>query len=390
MRVLFASHTSRISGAERSFLDLLGLLPQSVEATLACPPGPLADRVRALDIPVVGLPEIGGLGGGRLVGAARIAYAALVLRGRAAATRADLVHATSVRAGLAAVLSSRLGGPRVVVDVRDCLSAIGAPGKAQRFLARAGCTVIANSDHTAASFRAATGTSPRVVRPLVDLEPFLKPALSRTQARRRLGLPEGAPVLAVVGQISPWKGQRDAIQAMSRLRRTFPDAVLLLAGDVKFDVATHHDNRAYEASLRAQADALGEAVHFAGEREDIAALLPGVDILLVPSWEEPFGRVVLEGMASGVTVIATAIGGPSEVIRDGVDGVLLPPRTPDRWAAAASALLLDPARRSRIGAAARARAQDFQDERDDRLAAVIDTYLRPRGCAEPLGATSLV
>jgi glycosyltransferase involved in cell wall biosynthesis len=64
-------------------------------------------------------------------------------------------------------------------------------------------------------------------------------------------------------------------------------------------------------------------------------------VLLVPSWAEPFGRVVIEGMAMGVPVIATAEGGPAEIIEDGVDGVLLPPRAPERWAHEVRRLLAD-------------------------------------------------
>jgi glycosyltransferase involved in cell wall biosynthesis len=390
MKVLYATHTSRISGAERSLLDLLALLPRGIEPTVACPPGPLAERVRAVGIPVVRLPEIGGLGRGRAVAALEIARAGLALRRRAALTRTDLVHAASLRAGLATVVATRLGGPPSVVDVRDCLGPDGAAGSAQRLVARNGCTVIANSQHTAASFRAATGVSPRIVHPLVDLDPFLHPRLGREETRRRLGLPARAPVLAVVGQLTPWKAQDDAVRMLRILRTTFPDATLLIAGDVKFDGATRHDNHAYERSLRMLAAPLGGAVHFLGERGEVNDILPALDILLVPSWEEPFGRVVLEGMAAGIAVIATTIGGPKEILRDGVEGVLLPPRRPDRWTTEVSALLHDDERRSRIAVAARERALRFQHEREHRLAAVLEMYREPLGELTAVEASVLV
>jgi glycosyltransferase involved in cell wall biosynthesis len=81
-----------------------------------------------------------------------------------------------------------------------------------------------------------------------------------------------------------------------------------------------------------------------------------IDILLVPSWEEPFGLVVLEGMASGIPVIATASGGPLEIIRSGVNGILVPPRDPKSLALAVASIS---AQRESIIPAARERAQDF-------------------------------
>jgi glycosyltransferase involved in cell wall biosynthesis len=86
--------------------------------------------------------------------------------------------------------------------------------------------------------------------------------------------------------------------------------------------------------------------------------MAALDLLLVPSWREAFGRVAAEAMAMGVPVLATATGGPAEIVRDGRDGVLLEPRDPARWAEAIDALLGDPARRAAMGSTARRRARE--------------------------------
>ena len=390
MKVLYAAHTGRISGAERSLLDLLSLLPASIEPTVACPLGALKERVHALGIETVALPEIRGVGAGPGTALYEIGRAGVALRRRARATHADLVHAASVRAGLAAALAARLGGPEFVVDIRDCLPSGGASGAAQRLLARTSAMAMANSEHTAESFRAATGVSPRVVHPLVDLNPFLRAPLDREAARSLLGLNADAPVLAVVGQVTPWKAQTDAVRMLEGIQRTFPAAMLVIAGDVTFDAATRHDNRAYEASLRTIAAPLGDAVRFLGDRDDISTLLAAVDVLLVPSWDEPFGRVVIEGMASGVPVVATTVGGPPEILNDGVEGLLRPPREPERWTDEIVALLDDPDRRERIGAAGRSRALAFQKSRRDRLSTVLDVYGERSSSVEAVEAPSLV
>jgi len=100
-------------------------------------------------------------------------------------------------------------------------------------------------------------------------------------------------------------------------------------------------------------------VRFLGHREDIAEVLAALDVLLMPSWEEPFGRVAVEGMALGIPVVATKVGGPAEVIDDGYDGLLLPPKRPEMWASRVQELLADGDLRSRIGQRARRKASRF-------------------------------
>jgi type III pantothenate kinase len=86
-----------------------------------------------------------------------------------------------------------------------------------------------------------------------------------------------------------------------------------------------------------------------------------IDVLLVPSWEEPFGLVLLEGMASGIPVVSTAAGGPLDIIRSGVEGILVPPR--DANALAEAVRSLEPLR-DRMIRAARLRAETEFDIRN--------------------------
>jgi glycosyltransferase involved in cell wall biosynthesis len=180
--------------------------------------------------------------------------------------------------------------------------------------------------------------------------------------RAQLRLPQAALCIGVVGQITPWKGQLDAIRALALLRDRFPAAHLLLVGEVKFARrSTRYDNVAYAAELRSEIGRqdLWDRVQLLGERSDLPDVMSAMDVLLVPSWEEPFGRVVIEAMALGVAVIATSVGGTVEIITDGVDGLLLGPREPEAWAAALARLIESAELRSRIGEAAATRAADF-------------------------------
>jgi glycosyltransferase involved in cell wall biosynthesis len=98
-------------------------------------------------------------------------------------------------------------------------------------------------------------------------------------------------------------------------------------------------------------------VTFLGEREDVAEILAATDLLLAPSWEEPFGRAVIEALAMEVPVAATAVGGPAEILQPGVDGVLLPPRRPETWTAEIVELLGDQPRLRAMGANGRRNAE---------------------------------
>jgi glycosyltransferase involved in cell wall biosynthesis len=141
-----------------------------------------------------------------------------------------------------------------------------------------------------------------------------------------------------LGQISPHKGHDDAIEALRRLSTGFR---LLIAGK---------GEAGYLDQLRKKS--VGLPVEFLGFVE-LPQFFSMVDILAVPSWEEPFGIVLLEAMASGVPVIATNRGGPSEIIRSALHGVLVPARDPAALASAIQSLAEDGERRQLISKSAR-------------------------------------
>jgi glycosyltransferase involved in cell wall biosynthesis len=379
MRVLYVNHTSHMSGGERSLLSLLGGLPGDVRAHVACPGGPLADAVRQLGVDVLPLPGTAGslkLHPTRTPRAvAELTLAALAVRRHARAVQADLVHANSIRAGLTAGMAARLGGPPAISHVRDCLPPGRVSSLTRRLVSSMSAVVLANSRHTAARF-AVDGTRAAVLvaHSPIDLRQFDPARVDRIAARDRLGLAPSDVALGVIGQLTPWKGQDDAVRATAEVRRVHPDVRLLLAGSAKFvSGATRHDNLAYVRRLEELVEQLGlrEHVSFLGERDDVPELMRALDVLLVPSWEEPYGRAVVEAMAMGVPVIATEVGGPAEIIRDG-EGVLLPPRRPELWARELVPLIRDPQARAALGEAGRARASAFGVEAH--VADVIAVY----------------
>ncbi len=335
MKILYVNHTSSPSGAERSLLELAARMRQGADVVLAAPAGRLLEEGRSLGIDVVELeiPPVSfrsGVGSGV---SSELVRAGLALRALARDLGADIVHAGSTRAGLVSALA-RPAAPRVV-DVRDLLPR-GQVGRLVRFVLRTSAeALVFNSAYTADSFGPAWPARSAVVPPAIAHNHLLELPI------RGRGDP---PTLGVVGQITPWKGQDDAIRTLALVRESIPETRLRIIGAVVFGGGRHSfDNEAYARSLPTLAKELGvaDAVDFAGSTDDIGSALRALDVLLVPSWEEPFGRVVTEGMAAGVPVVATNRGGPTEQIQEGVTGFLVEPRSPSGWVEPVTRLLRD-------------------------------------------------
>ena len=367
MRILYVNQTAQMSGAERSLLSLLKGLESEPEPLVGCPPGELAEAVREIGIDFA--PIVGTEASFRLHpvhtsrGIAEIARSSLQIRQLASRFAADLVHANTSRASLLALLARRRPGPPVLAHIRDW-----APeGRFSRFvlgmIARRADMVVANSAYVASQFDGLPVRQPvRVVHNPVDLGRFDPASADGGAIRRKLGVPGDALVLAVIAQLTPWKGQDDAIEAFAALPPSDPETILLLVGSAKFSgPGTRFDNVAFEGRLRRLANELGvaERVRFAGERSDIPDVLAATDLLLMPSWREAFGRIAIEAMAMGVPVVATDVGGPAEIVRPGIDGLLLPPRDPVAWSRGLGPILENARKREDMGEQGLARARDF-------------------------------
>jgi len=176
------------------------------------------------------------------------------------------------------------------------------------------------------------------------------PIQERARRREELGLPNDRPVVAITGQVSEVKGIWEYVEAADKLRGK--DAVFAVLGD---DLRSQGTVRR-EMEARVNARGLTERFRFLGFRENAPELIQAFDIVAAPSRIEPFGLASLEAMAVARPVVASRVGGIPEVVRDGVDGLLVPPEDPDSLAAAISHLLDYPDERRAMGLQGRQRA----------------------------------
>lgn len=155
------------------------------------------------------------------------------------------------------------------------------------------------------------------------------------EAWRALGLsPDLGPYVGCLGRLCPSKGHDTLLRAASLLQGRRRRLTVVFVGD---DPA----QGTYEQRLRSLATRLGVRVRFCGYHADAARYLPAFELLAVPSRAEPFGLVTAEALARGVPVIATHTGGSAEIIRDGVEGLLVAPDDPEALAVALERLLAD-------------------------------------------------
>jgi glycosyltransferase involved in cell wall biosynthesis len=185
-----------------------------------------------------------------------------------------------------------------------------------------------------------------------------EPGATTTSSARVRG-PDAALTFGVVGRLAPQKGQREFLVAFATAFVDEPSSRARVIGAALFG------EDAYAESLRTLAVDLGIAhrVDFVGFVGDVATELGHLDALVVPSLvPEGFGLTVVEGMAAGLPVVAPDAGGPAEIIRHDVDGLLVPPGDTVALADALRRLAADPTTRRRLGDAARSRAGDFTPE----------------------------
>jgi glycosyltransferase involved in cell wall biosynthesis len=178
------------------------------------------------------------------------------------------------------------------------------------------------------------------------------PAPSADSPPADLELPADVPIVGIVGRLQPWKGQDRLLRAQLILgTRGQPMHTVIVGGD------SYGRSPDYAASLEPLARELGisDSVTMTGEVPDADPFLQRMDILVNASDPEPFGIVILEGMARGVAVVAVNSGGPAEFVEDGVTGMLARSGEPEALADAIEPLLLSPAMRAQVGHAGRER-----------------------------------
>ncbi|MGY1624749.1 glycosyltransferase [Geodermatophilus sp. SYSU D00965] len=219
-----------------------------------------------------------------------------------------------------------------------------AGGRIERAVLRRADTVVVLTERAAAALRADGVPADRVVVVPSGFDPALFAA-----AHDDVFPAAGRPRIGYVGRLAPQKQADLLVAAFGRMRQS---ADLVVVGD-----GPDRDRVRALAASSPRADRItlaGFVAHTA-----VPAVLASLDVLVLPSAYEEMGSVLTEAMAAGLPVVASAVGGIPEVVRDGGSGLLVPPGDVDALAAALDRVVADPRLRTRLAAGARARARDY-------------------------------
>jgi glycosyltransferase involved in cell wall biosynthesis len=334
-----------LGGAQDNTLYTVAHLSAAFRPSLVCGEGGILDEEarRISGVPVTFVPS--------LVRDLRPHRDLVALRRLARILRRDrpaIVHTHSSKAGFLGRLAARLAGVPVVIHT---IHGFGfndrQPAPLRSLLVGLERAVAPLTTHFIAVSRAnleegaALGIVPRgratLIRSGIRIAEF--EAAARDPAlrdggglRRELGLPDGAPLVGMVACLKPQKSPLDFVEVAARVAAAVPGAAFVLAGDGEL-----------RGRVQERADALGlrGRLHLLGWRRDIPRVMAALDVLVLTSLWEGLPRVIPAAIAAGVPVVATAIDGTTDVLKDGETGLVRPPRDVAGLAAGVGRLLRD-------------------------------------------------
>lgn len=384
-RILYIHHGGGLGGAPLSLFYLLQQLDRSryEPIVLTLRPGPVVDLYRkngiethvAAGIADFSHTELEWYGNADLwrlpMQVARFWPSIFAARRYLRQFKPDLVHLNSSTLAAPARAARREGLP-LVWHIREPI-ANGYFGLRRRWLTghieHDASRIIAISDYDASRLRPSNKI--RVIYNFVDFATFDR-SLSPGEARRKLNLTPAQNVVTLLGGVAYPKGTLVFVQALPLVRKAVPNIKFLVVGPppavgdtsrlkslAKFLLrADAYDRQVMAAASPAIA---GGHIRFTGIRSDMPAVLAATDVLAFPSVVPHFARPIIEAGAMAKPVVASRLGGPLELVQEGVTGLLVPPADPAALADAIITVLKDPARAKAMGEAGYAQAREKFD-----------------------------
>ena len=265
----------------------------------------------------------------------------------------QLIHSNTLWDNQYGVVTAKLTGIPHILHVR------GFPEReaSWKSLYNLGSLAICNSEHTKNIFLKYSRFKKKieVVYNAVDTRKFKPDQNRRLEVRRRYGFVDSDFVMGMAGRLAEEKGQLFLLKALLRILNKNPHYKILIAGDAKIHPGTHYPE---QIASYIQQNGLGGNVILTGHVEDMNGFYNALDLFLLPSFREPFGRVLIEAMAMEIPVLASRVHGVPEVVDLEINGYLVDPNDAEGWRDCIHKLIHDESLRSRFGKAGRRKVLD--------------------------------
>ncbi len=266
--------------------------------------------------------------------------------------RPHIIHSWLIHAALLGRVMGRLTGVPIIVTARHSVDfGSGLRQRLNRWTSHLDDRTIAICDHMRQVEMAQTGVATEKIVTIFNGIPnvtFPERQSARTALLQSLRLPPDALLVGTVGRLHAAKGHADLAEAVPQIVTAMPQVHFVWIGDGP-------ERTALEAQVK-RLEIAGH-VHFLGDRTDVPALLVALDLFVMPSRWEGLSVGILEAMAAGLPVVATAVGGSPELVIDGEAGRLVPPQDAAVLAQAIRQILINPVLARQMGAAGRQRVQ---------------------------------
>ena len=311
VNILYVNHVGKVSGGETSLLNYITNLDrEKFESFMVCPHGELASRAASLGVNIIPM-QMWILGRNVF----KYLWTVIKLFSVIRRNRIDIVHVSGAGSNQYAAIAAKLTGRLLVVHFHNVRSARDI----RKYLVNMADRIIVNSEFTLNSIKnyIKDVSKIRLVYYGIDIESF-----SSTDGKRvkeEFGIRTENKLVGIIGLLEERKGHEYFLKAAKVIKDKLGDVNFIVAGSSVFT------DRSYENNTRELAVQLGlnEDVIFTGYRRDIREILSGLDVLICPYREEPFGMVLIEAQASRVPIVAFNSGGIPEIIKNGQTGYMV-------------------------------------------------------------------
>ena len=363
LTLAISNHGIMLGGGEHSFLDFISHLGSNWSGLAAVPfDGELSDqlRLRGINTYSIPLPPLRPWTIFNVLETLK-AYLALYRDHRPA-----LIYANGSRA---AIYGGLIGKLKNVPVVWHCRIADRDPGL-DFLLSKLSTRIVANSKTTAKRFKPRIQSKIKIIHNGIDLGWFQNNPLQKPEPQG-----DGWRNILLVARVSRLKRHDLAIAAFEQAAASHPNLHLICIGARE---SSESDWWSY-LQQRSRGSPVAKRIHWMGRIDDLRPWYHAADVLIFPCENESFGRVLVEAMACGLPVVAARSGGVPEIVRHGVDGLLVTPGQKNEFTAALIRILSDDDLRRRLGQAACKRAQSFDLETHvEKMLAVFDELTEPQ------------